>query len=97
MSNQLKAGDICLVVGCDKCHVNLGKVVELVRFVSKGEKAINGLANRDCWVTRGEGIAYASGDDVVIGNIGLSAPNHLMPLRGDFAPEEMLEMEKGHA
>ena len=96
--SRFKAGDLAIVVGCNRCEYNIGKTVELVRFVKKGEVVeLDGARSRsaiDAWVISGESVAYWSmkNEVMVIGREGLAAEEHLIPLRGDFTPEEMREL-----
>ena len=98
--SRFKAGDLALVVGCNKCEHNIGKVVELVRFVRKGEAIqLDGARHRamiDAWIISGESVAYWSykNQEMVIGHEGLAAEEHLMPLRGDFTPEQTKQQER---
>ena len=91
--SQLKAGDLALVVSVNRIPQNLGKCVELVRFVKAGEMAIDGYAVDDSWIISGDNLGYIRDDTLVIGNFGISRPHRLMPLRGQFTPETERETE----
>jgi hypothetical protein len=99
MSHQFKPGDPALIVGAFKLTENIGKVVELVQLVTDGELYVapNGVTyehcDDPCWVVVGDGVVGWSDDGAVFDNFGLSVPNHLMPLRGDFAPEQQKARE----
>ena len=98
MSHQFKAGDLALIVGANTFIENIGAVCELVQFFEPGGrvKAPDGsshLAPGYCWLVIGDGVvgAYDSRflrEVVRTPGYGLVAPEHLMPLRGDFAPSE---------
>ena len=76
MSNQFKPGDLALtLVDCE--DVGLGSVVELVRFVESGFDFGVFEADGDGWVVTcrlASKLFYIT--------------EYLMPLRGDFAPEQ---------
>ena len=92
MSNQFKEGDLALIVGAFSMTQNIGKVVELVQFVVSGETYVapDGVTYRHeglaCWVVVGDGVVCRSSCEI-FNDFGLHIPEHLMPLRGDYAPE----------
>ncbi len=91
---ELKAGDLCLIVGCMKNPVNIGKVCQLVEplwpgdhFNSPGGKVLRRYIGED-------GLAWlVVGDDLWVGpdnyeGFSLVDPKHLMPLRGGEIGQE---------
>lgn len=94
MNHQFKAGDLALIVGARKCPQNIGLTCELVEFLEVGQVSawrdpadnrpvVNG-ADAPCWLVVGDGLA--SGIEQTTGACLVLRP-HIMPLRGDFAPE----------
>lgn len=95
--SELQARMLALVIGCKNVEQNLGKIVTLDRFVKKGELAISGPALGDFWMISGDGVGYTAGGKVVIGNIGLSEPNHLLPIKPEADPLDVTHKEELHA
>lgn len=103
MSNQFKAGDLALIVGCYMFKENLGQVCELKRHLREGESYLTpdgvlATSPGDCWLVEGEGVTGAykcpiNGDITRTPGFALASPAHLMPLRGDFAPEQQKTKE----
>lgn len=102
--SKFKAGDLALVIGDS---LNAGRCVELVRHVvgpadvkvNEGRNWIRIPEGGQEWVVKAdrlEGTLTISGKTVFVGELTYSE-KHLIPLRGDFTPEEMREMEKDHA
>lgn len=94
MSHQFKAGDSALIIGSSRRTRNIGKVCELEFWVGAGDSftnPVNGIESRNSCPESGW---FVTGDSL-IGNHGdgycLVAERHLMPLQGDFEPEEQLE------
>lgn len=80
MSHQFKAGDLALVIAGIFC----GEVVEVMGWVTPGQIVES---------RKGDLFQLTAGSDsgwhvCSRGNEGIKAPHHLMPLRGDFAPEQ---------
>lgn len=100
MSNQFKAGDLALIVRDDD-EYNLGKQVELVEFVQPGEsyRAVTGVIMTNAsgvavWACVGDVRTERGLDEPVIHEgFTQKAPYNLMPLRGDFQPEQVRERE----
>lgn len=95
--SKFKAGDLALIVGCNKNPKNLGKVVELIAWVSPGEvfHAPDGreyLADTDQrsggWVVQGENFVSRNSQPW-----GWVEERHLIPLNGDFQPEQQKAKE----
>ena len=95
--SELQAGMLALVIGCRNVEVNVGKIVTLERFVTTGEIAFNGPVIRDLWIISGDGIGYTVGGKVVVGNKGLSAPQHLLPIKPEADPLDVTHKEELHA
>ncbi|NNJ16375.1 hypothetical protein CSV86_014695 [Pseudomonas putida CSV86] len=104
MSHQFKPGDLALIVGAFRFVENIGKTCTLVQHLSKGDiyqlpdgrKAVT-LAESG-WLVEGDGIIglaclLVDGDVVRVDDIGVANPRNLMPLRGDFEPEQQKAKE----
>ncbi|WP_122418618.1 hypothetical protein [Pseudomonas viridiflava] len=96
MSNQFKPGDPALIVGSsNNLSPNIGMAVELVQHLRMNDKFSlpdgRPLLNRGpaCWLVQAPGLSAAlhHGGWADIGGIALVMQHHLVPLRGDFAPE----------
>ncbi|MFR0673144.1 hypothetical protein ACLUUI_05855 [Enterobacterales bacterium AW_CKDN230030176-1A_HGKHYDSX7] len=99
MSHQFKPGDLAMIVGACSVPENIGKVCELVELLAPEQISE--------WIDPRDGCSVQNGDDeagwLVIGEDILSAngeaghvlamPRHLMPLRGDYAPEQLKARE----
>ena len=99
MSNQFKPGDLALIISSIKRPENVGKACELVAFMVPGErllfefdgrKAIKHIGANPAWLVAGDDV-IGSGGEV---GFALVRPDNLMPLRGDFAPEQQKAMER---
>ena len=98
MNHQLKQGDSALIVGAFSVTENIGRSVELAAFVPPFgsifwedgyfDAGANGL-----WIVTGEDLVRNTEDGKVISTLAGCAPQHLRPLRGDFAPERQKSLE----
>jgi hypothetical protein len=95
--SELQPGMLALVIGCKNVHENLGKIVELDRFVMAGEIALDAPARDNFWVIKGEGIGYTLGGRTIIGSIGLAKPKHLLPIKPESDPLDVTHKEELHA
>lgn len=99
--SRFKAGDLAIVIKCNDAPELVGKCVELVEFVKFGCTPFSdqGWNPFDCdaWLVTGEGLLAMNGHGLVPAKFTAFPEGLLMPLRGDFTPEEMREMEKEHA
>lgn len=84
--NNITPGTLCLVIG-GKVPTNLGKTVMTERFVNKGSHAITGIAVKDVWVVKGEGLVFRRKVsshwpwvETEPGNAGIFEPHHLLPI-----------------
>ena len=98
--NQLKQGDLALIVGAFGMTQNIGKECHLVQFVQTDEVFIAPNGDKcqhgdvPAWIVCGEGLCTSfEVGDIEHGNWAVCAPKHLMPLRGDFAPEQQKSRE----
>jgi hypothetical protein len=102
--SEFKAGDLALIVGSrHKVSPNIGKSVELVKVIKNGEEfdCPDGKSRRsgvgfDAWLVEGEGLishSIAHGWRYA-GGIALIEERYLMPLRGEFQPEQQKSKEE---
>lgn len=101
MSHQFKPGDLALIIRATHAE-NIGKVVELIRFDCSEKIALPEDTPRSfapnpnqiaCWVVRGSFIAHSTLRGEITSAVGASPQSWLMPLRGDFAPEQQKAKE----
>ena len=91
---KLEPGMVCLVIGAELNTGNIGKVVNLVRAVGKGEiiPELGCRAGREFWLVEGESLTYnttsksTSKINFFVGRIGLSLEHNLMPIRPEEDP-----------
>ena len=100
MNHQFEPGEPAMIVGANLLSMNIGKSCELVQLVFLDEIYIapNGLKYQHgdvpCWVVLGDGVcSWHEDGSIHQGDWGLCEPRHLMPLRGDFAPEQTRSSE----
>ncbi|WP_440466895.1 hypothetical protein ACKI1H_27095 [Pseudomonas sp. YH-1] len=95
--SKFKAGDLALVVGCSINPENIGKVVEVTTRVLPGDivecpdgitRLISKDANGPCWIVQGGNFISFTGR-----SWGMVNERYLMPLRGDFQPEQQKAKE----
>lgn len=97
MSHQFKPGDLALIVGSNTGgSPNIGIAVELAQKLSTNDVFSlpdrRTIINRGpaCWLVKAQGLSASAlgGGWVDLGGIALVEERHLIPLRGDFAPEQ---------
>lgn len=99
MSNQFKPGDLALIINTLRSPQYIGKTVELVRFVRKGEKYQAGRhelrAEGEGWVCRGDLAGTFSDRSGIHQTPGTALVDQkcLMPLRGDLEPKQQKAKE----
>jgi len=85
MIHQFKPGDLALTLVSIPGHIDAGACVEIVKKIEKGDRV------------RKRGIlCEATQPGLIVSRDGahyLYKPHQLMPLRGDFAPEQQKAME----
>lgn len=97
MNHQFKPGDLALIIGLSRgTSPNIGMAVELIEKIATdgrfqlpdGREAIN--RGPECWVVEGHGLCarLLRGGWQDLGGIALAQESHLMPLRGNFEPEQ---------
>lgn len=103
MSHQFKPGDLALIVG-SIVEENIGKTVRLVEFAPRGSepqvrtKKYLPIAH-DSWIveTIDSSNSLVIPSNYTVGlirvNAGICRRQWLMPLRGDFAPEQAKSRE----
>lgn len=96
--SQFKPGDPAIIIGYTTSPTNLGKSCELVAFLSPGERidfAVNGfggvrhIGDRAGWFVVGDALVSTSGSH----GYTIVLEKNLMPLRGDFQPEQQKSQE----
>ncbi|WP_339069649.1 NfeD family protein [Pseudomonas idahonensis] len=101
MSHQFKPGDLALIIGAitEAGRDLIGRTVELVHKAPGGEHirfdGRHWLAKgKDSWIVKGDGLITVFGDGrVAPSDVCLCAEENLMPLRGDFSPEQQKAKE----
>ncbi|KTT56420.1 hypothetical protein NS337_03550 [Pseudomonas oryzihabitans] len=98
MNHNFKPGDLAMIVGAFSVTQNIGMACELVEHLEPeqvsqwrdqdGYRQQNGDTG-PAWIVIGEGLASWCGGD----GWCLVDSKHLMPLRGDFAPERQKSQE----
>lgn len=94
MNTELKPGMMALVVGCVHTTENIGKIVELISFIKKGDRNSSGhVMNADSWEIKGDNLfsmTVLAGTDILrstsFGERSNAAPNHLMPIKQQSDP-----------
>lgn len=95
--SQFKAGDEALVVRSKLVPENIGRVVELVQYLTPGDLYVapsNGetrYSTGEGWLcvgnVKGMGVRHSDGGVFFEEGHALFRERSLMPLRGDFTPE----------
>lgn len=103
MIHQFKPGDLALIVGAHRLLENIGKTCTLARFLQRGEfyslpDGTRSMSLNCSWLVEGDGITgltyeRRTGEIKTVLGSGLVDPRHLMPLRGDFEPEQQKAKE----
>ena len=99
MGNQMQQGDLAVIVGAFNVVGNIGQTCELIEFITPGSISFwrdpaDGMRIRNAthqagWLVVGEGLKSWCGSS----GWCLVHPRHLMPLRGDFQPEQQKSRE----
>ena len=105
MNTELKPGMMALVIGCVKRPENIGKVVELISYIKKGDRNSSGhVMNADSWEIKGDNlfsITVLAGTDILIstslGERSSASPNHLMPIKPESDPLHTKEEQHASA
>lgn len=95
MNYNFKPGDLAMIVGCDSNPEDIGKIVTLDQLVTYME-VFTVFGERGRCIS--PGLSWVCMSEDVISNEGIRGfvlvdPAHLMPLRGDFAPENQKSQE----
>lgn len=94
---NLNAGDLALVIKAS-CEENVGRVVKLLDsrlgdIIELGDRrALNRLGG-ECWIVEGELVSRNFIGETRRDGLGVFPAAWLMPLRGDFQPEQQREQE----
>jgi len=102
MNHQFKPGDLALITGSDKgTSPNIGMAVELTLKLRTndyfnlpdGRQAVN--RGPECWLVGALGLLASTNHAgrIDLGDICLVEERYLIPLRGDFAPEQQKSKE----
>lgn len=101
--SKFKAGDLALIIGTQHGDSpNIGKCVELVSWLKPGDSLISpDGVSRKCasdnavWQVIGNGILARNVRELWIdaGGVALCEERFLMPLRGNFQPEQQKAKE----
>lgn len=97
MTNNFKPGDLAIIVGSNKgISPNIGKAVSLKMKLATesgfslpdGRRVTN--KGPECWLVEGDDLSASlnSGGWIDLGGVALVEERHLMPLRGEFAPDQ---------
>lgn len=94
---QLDVGVEALIIGYRFSKHDVGKVVKLVRYLTKDSAWNDGFVDRDYWVVSGSDLMHYDDGCPVYGDEGIVQPKYLMPIRPEADPLEItqaLEMNK---
>nr|WP_319527782.1 hypothetical protein [Pseudomonas laurentiana] len=102
MSHQFKSGDLALIAGSRTgASPNIGRAVELViklvpgqSFTTPSGREAKNVSGYEAWAVHADGAtAVGEGGRVDVGGIFLIQERFLIPLRGDFEPEQQKAKE----
>jgi hypothetical protein len=89
MSHNFKPGDLALIINCgDKSLI--GKAVEVLELLIDSKKEYDAYG---CLHTGAADGSLSAFIDLGGGDVWLFSQKNLMPLRGDFAPEQQKSRE----
>ena len=87
MDNQFKAGDLALVIAGG----HLGETAELIRYVQPGEVVVSPTSGKEYQFRPSAGVG---GWLCIFSDfLAIKHEKNLMPLRGDFEPEQQKTKE----
>ncbi|KAA8702443.1 hypothetical protein [Pseudomonas proteolytica] len=98
MSHNFKPGDLALIVGYSRSPENVGKSCELVAFLLPGDRidfpvigfdGVRHTGDKPGWFVAGDALVSTSGST----GYTMVLEKNLMPLRGDFTPEQQKAKE----
>lgn len=96
--SKFKAGDLALVVRCKDAPEMVGKCVELVEFVRFGDLPSHDSGwspfSEDAWLVTGESLVAMTRYGLQPAEFTAFAERCLLPLRGDFHPEQQKAKEE---
>lgn len=93
MGHHFKAGDMALIVGAEVDTANVGKTCELVELLppmgisqtlAKDGRPVRNAHGHHVWLMCGDSLTQRV---THLNGLAVREEKHLMPLRGDFAPE----------
>ncbi len=100
MSHNFKPGELALIVGACRLPENIGKTCQLIEFLAPEQVSSwrDPADNRTVINGSGSHVWLVVGDELVSSiqdthGACLAMPVHLMPLRGNFAPEHQKAKE----
>lgn len=100
--SKFNVGDLALIVGCHRDPRNIGATCTLVQFIKAGDEYEISPGHKvsapiDAWMVEGTQVigAYFNKKRGIIETPGkgLADQRHLMPLKGDFQPEQQKAKE----
>ena len=99
MSHKFKPGDLALIIAAVTTE-NIGRIVELVTFHPASEKLVatpdgeffKNDDGSDAWVIKGD-LTVRTLTGKYRSSFAVISPHKLMPLGGDFAPEQAKSSE----
>ncbi|HHM6046642.1 TPA: hypothetical protein ACRMOD_000372 [Pseudomonas aeruginosa] len=91
--SKFNPGDLAMIVGCMANPEDIGKVVELYQYVLRNEAFIvsghYALSGDEGWIVTADNVIDTTG----VQGFVLVDERHLMPLKGDFQPEQQKAKE----
>ena len=97
--SKFKAGDLAVIIGAFNVTSNIGQACELVEYLQAEQVStwvdpsdglrIQNAAGSPAWLVVGSELTSWCGSPGWV----LAAERHLMPLRGDFQPEQQKAKE----
>lgn len=97
--SQFKSGDLAMIVGAFNVPSNIGQICELVEYLQPEQISawvdpsdgcrLQNAAGSPAWLVIGSGLTSWCGASGWV----LASERHLMPLKGNFQPEQQKSLE----